>query len=76
MRGGHRARGAERGVIQDGEIFSDRTAACLRRQTGSTFDRGAVAGIGLDQAGIDGEAFAADKAFVDTALQHSLEQPP
>jgi hypothetical protein len=29
----------------------------------------------MDQAGVDGEAFAADQALVDAALQDGLEQP-
>jgi len=36
----------------------------------------AVAGVGLDQAGVDGKAFPADQALVDAAPQHALEQPP
>ena len=40
-----------------------------------TLDPSAVAGVGRDQAGIDGKAFATDQALVDTALQHRLEQP-
>ena len=65
--GRHLGCGAERGIIEDGEIFLDRAACRVRRQTRGTLDAGAVAGIGLDQAGIDGEAFAADEAFGDWA---------
>ena len=71
----HLARRTERGIVEDGEVFLDRTARRLRRQTRGTLDPSAVAGIGRDQAGIDGKAFAADQALVDTALQHRLEQP-
>ena len=45
------------------------------RQPRGTFDAGAVAGVGLDQTGVDGKALAADQTLVDAALQHGLEQP-
>ena len=66
---------AERGVIDDGEIFLDRAACCIRRQTRSTLDTDAVAHVGCNQTGIDGKAFAADQAFGDAAPQHGLKQP-
>src|ERR1700730_2205697 len=34
------------------------------------------AGVGVNQTGIDGEAFAADKTFLDAALQNGLKQSP
>ena len=68
--------GPERGIIENGQILLDRAACRVPRQTRGTFNTGAVAGIGLDQAGIDGESFAADEAFGDAALQYSLEQSP
>ena len=37
-------------------------------------DAVAVTGVGLDQAGIDGKALAADQSLLDAALQHRLEQ--
>ena len=70
----HLARRAERRIIEDGQILLDRTAGGIRRQTRSTLDAVAIAGVGLDQAGIDGKAFATDQALVDAALQHGLEQ--
>jgi hypothetical protein len=36
----------------------------------------AVTGVRLDQTGVDGKAFTADKSGVDAALQDGLEQPP
>jgi hypothetical protein len=72
----HLGCGAERGIIEDGEIFLDRATARARRQTRRTSDPGALADVSPDQAGVDGKAFAADQPFVDAALQHGLEQPP
>ena len=66
---------AKRRVIEDGEVFLDRSVCCIGRQTRSTFDAGTVAGVGCNQTGIDGKAFAADQAFVDATLQHGLKQP-
>jgi hypothetical protein len=66
---------AERGIVEDSEIFFDGAARRIRRQPRGTFDAGAIAGVGLDQTGIDGEAFAADKTFLDAALQNGLEKP-
>ena len=67
---------AERGIIEDGEIFFDGAAGRVRRQTRGTLNAAAVAGIGLDQAGVDGKAFTADQPLGDAAPQHALEQPP
>src|SRR5207302_9725898 len=50
-----------------------RPAASGGRPRG-TLDSVAVAGVGLDQAGIDGKALTADQSLVDAALQHCLEQ--
>jgi len=58
--GRHLGRGPKRGIIEDGEIFSDGAAGRVRRQTRATLNAGAVAGIGLDQTGVDGKAFTAD----------------
>src|SRR6202023_1202296 len=44
--------------------------------TRSTLDAVAVTGIGVDQAGVDGKAFATDQPLVDAALQDGLEQTP
>jgi hypothetical protein len=67
--------GAERCIVENGEIFLDRTAGRSRWQTRGTLDAIAVAGIGLDQTGIDGKAFAAKKTLLDASLQNGLEQP-
>src|SRR3989442_15596212 len=66
----HLARRAERRIVEDGEIFLDRAAGRSRRQTRGTLDAIAVAGVGLDQTGIDG------KALVEAPLKDGLEQPP
>ena len=73
--GRHLGCGAECGIIEDNQIFLDRAACRVRRQTRGTFDPSAVAGIGLDQAGVDGKAFAADQALINAPLQDRLEQP-
>ena len=59
--GRHLGRGAEYGIIEDGQILLDGAACRVRRQTRGTFDTGAVAGIGLDQTGINREAFTTDQ---------------
>src|SRR5438552_173635 len=70
----HLACRAECRIVEDGEILLDRTAGRIRWQTRGTLDAVAVAGVGLDQAGIDGKALAADQSLVDAALQYRLEQ--
>jgi hypothetical protein len=47
--GRHLGCGAERGIIEDGEIFVDGAASRVRWQTRGTLNAGAIAGIGLDQ---------------------------
>jgi hypothetical protein len=47
-----------------------------RGQTRGTLDAIAVAGVDLDQTGIDGKFLATNEALVAAALQDSLEQPP
>ena len=47
----HLARGAERGIVEHGEIFLDGMADRPGRQTHGTLDAGTIAGVGLDQAG-------------------------
>jgi hypothetical protein len=59
------ARPAKRRIVEHSEIFLDRAPGRTGRQTRSTFDAGAVAGVGLDQTGIDGKAIAADQALPD-----------
>ena len=66
--------GAERGIIEDSEIFFNGAAGCVKRQARGSRDTGAVAGIGLDQTGVDSEPFATDQPLGDAALQHALEQ--
>src|SRR4030081_1771639 len=51
-------------IVEDGEILLDRTAGRIRWQTRGTVDAIAVAGVGLDQAGINGKALAADQSLV------------
>jgi hypothetical protein len=67
----------ERGIIEDGEIFFDGAASRIRggRQPRGTFDAGAVAGVGLDQAGVDGKPSPPTRP---SSMQrcNGLEQPP
>jgi hypothetical protein len=74
--GRHLACGTERRIVEDGEIFRDSASRCLRRQTRGAFDTVAVAGVGLDQAGVDCKAFATDQTLSNAALQYALEQTP
>lgn len=71
----HLAGRPERRVVEDRQILLDRTPSRFRWQARSALDAVAVAGVGLDQAGVNSKAFTADQAFVDAALQHALEQP-
>jgi hypothetical protein len=54
-------RSTKRRIVEDGEIFLNCPSRCFRRQTCSTFDAVAVAGVGLDQTGVDGKAFVTDR---------------
>ena len=74
--GRHFACCAECSVVKDGKIFVDRAAGRSWRQTGGTFDPVAVAGVGLNQTGVDGKAFAADQPLVNAAFQDGFEQAP
>jgi hypothetical protein len=67
---------AERGIIEHGEMLLNCTAGRVRGQTRGTLDTVPVTRVGLDQAGVDGKAFATNQALVDAALQNGLEQPP
>lgn len=67
--GRHFACCAECSIVQDGKIFVDRAAGRSWRQTGGTFDPVAVAGVGPNQTGVDGKAFAADQPIVDAAFR-------
>jgi hypothetical protein len=66
----------ERGIIENREIFFDGAAGRIRRQTRGTLNAAAVAGIGLDQTGVNGEAFTPDQPLGDAALQHAFGQTP
>jgi hypothetical protein len=48
------------------------------RQSGSLLPRrtAAAVGIGLDHAGVDGEALPADQSLLHAALDHVLEHMP
>ena len=74
--GRHLACRTERRIVEHCEIFLDGATRRLRRQTRGTCDTVAVAGVGLDQAGVDGKAFATDQALGNAALQYALEQTP
>jgi len=51
----------ERRIVEDGEIFLDRTADRSRRQTRSALDAVSVTCVGPGQTGINGKALAADE---------------
>ena len=72
----HLGRVAECRVIQHGQILVDRAARHLRRQALGAFDALLAAGIGLDQADVDGKAVAVDETLFETAAQHRLEHMP
>ena len=72
----HLAGCAERRVVKDRQILLDRTASRFRRQARGTLDAGAVAGVGLDQTGVDGKRFPADQTLGNATLQYALEQAP
>src|SRR5262249_62118711 len=74
--GRHLACRTERRIVEHCEILLDGATRRFRRQTRSTFDAVAVAGVGLDQTGVDGKAFATDQALGNAALQYALEQTP
>src|ERR1041385_4817820 len=53
------------------------TDVMLKNRPGAVdrpFDTGAVAGIGLDQAGVNREAFTTDQPLVHATLQHGLKE--
>jgi hypothetical protein len=56
-------RGSERRIVEHGEILVDGPAGQLGRQTFGSLDTLLPIGLGLDQAGIDGKALAADQTF-------------
>lgn len=60
----------ERRVVKDGEIFLHGATRRLRWQTRSTCDAVVVTGVGLDQAGIDGNAAG------DILLEKKIEAEP
>ena len=72
----HFAGSAERRVVKGRQILLDHAASRLRRQARGALDAVAVAGVGLDQAGVDGKAFTANQALVDAAQAARLEQLP
>src|SRR5262245_58040608 len=74
--GRHLAGSTKRRIVEDGEIFLDSASRRFRRQTRGPFDAIAVAGVGLDQAGVDSKAFATDQTLGNAALQYALKQTP
>ncbi len=72
--GGDRGRPAERCLVEHGEILAHRMAGDIGRQALAARHRALTVGIGPDQAGVDREAFAADQALRDAALDRGLEQ--
>ena len=55
----HFSRRAERGIVEDGEIFLDRAAGCVRWKARGALDTRAVAGLGRDR-------FASPRSQSDT----------
>ncbi|PAV72878.1 hypothetical protein WR25_24560 [Diploscapter pachys] len=73
--GHYRCRGAERGIVENGEILAHRTAASVRCQALAARAAGLAVGIGADQAGVDREPFAAHQPLVHASRDRRLEQP-
>src|SRR5215217_1301481 len=65
---------AESGIIEHPKIVLDRPAR--GRQALSSRDALLSASVRLDQAAINGKAFATDQTFRDAAAEDGLEQPP
>jgi len=63
-------------IVEGGQIFLDGTTGGGRRQTRGAVDAVAVTGVGLDQTGVDGEAFLTDQTLGNAALQYALKQAP
>src|SRR5215207_8146665 len=74
--GRHFACRTERGIVENRDIFLDSSADRIGRQASSAFDAGPIAGVGLDQTGIDSKALAADQPLIEASLQDGLEQAP
>ena len=68
-------RASERRVIEHGYVLVDRPARCRGRQSLRPLDATLPVSIGLDQAGVDREALAADQARRDAAAEDGLEHP-
>src|SRR5262249_62281221 len=68
------SRCAERRVVKDGEILRNRAARRFWWQALVAFDALLTAGIGLDQAAVDGEPFATHQSFLDAAAYDGLEE--
>src|SRR5215211_5595492 len=67
---------AESGIIEHPKILLDRPARGLGRQALSSRDALLSASVRLDQAAINGKAFATDQTFRDAAAEDGLEQAP
>jgi hypothetical protein len=72
----HLACRTERRIVEHGEILLDGATRRFRRQTRGPFDAVAVAGVGLDQTGVDSKAFPTDQTLGNAALQYALKQTP
>ena len=68
--------GAERGIVEDGEILIDRPPARCRRGPLIALDPALPIGVGPDQAAIDSKTFAPNQALLDAAMQNRLEHAP
>ena len=72
--GGDRGCATERCLIEHREILAHRVAGGVGRQALAARHRTLAVGIGLDQAGIDRKALAADQPLGDAARDGRLEQ--
>lgn len=67
---------AEGGIIEHRQVFLNRPASCLGRQTSRTLDAFLTARVRFDQAAVHGKTLATNKAFFNTTAKHSLEETP
>ena len=73
----NRAGRAEGGIVERRQVLANRPAGVGIVGSPFTARHGTLlVGVGGDQAGVDGEAFASYEAFGKAALDHRLEQVP
>jgi hypothetical protein len=72
----HRRRGAERGIVENGQILAYRTAVGGRRHAIAARTAGLTIGISADQTGVDRKPFATHQPLGHAARDRCLEQAP